>query len=122
MGAFLVSILIEKFRLSPYSLMLIAAGVLLVCLALILAVNAREVRSGPPEAAKRSKQPLGKDGGFQLILRDKYLFWIAVTANAREKRNQPPPHSMEIRGGRFAALKMRGSCAEEFDCGCRRRP
>jgi ATP:ADP antiporter, AAA family len=73
-GASAVSPIMERFRLSLYALMLIAGGILLVCLSLILIVNAREIRSAPPETAKNSLQPLGKDGGFQLILRDKYLF------------------------------------------------
>jgi len=62
----------------PFTYMLIAGGVLLVCLVLILVVNAREKRTAPPELSKQGDKPLGKEGGFQLILRDKYLFWIAV--------------------------------------------
>lgn len=77
-GASMVSPMIEKFHLSPYALMLIAAGILLVSLSLILTVNAREIRLAPAEAAQSFLKPLGKEGGFQLILRDKYLFWIAV--------------------------------------------
>jgi ATP:ADP antiporter, AAA family len=77
-GSYSVSPLIARFKLTPYALMLVASGVLLVCLALIAVVNARTVRSAPLEVAKRSGEPLGKDGGFQLILHDKYLLWIAV--------------------------------------------
>jgi len=77
-GSSSVDPLISWFKLTPYALMLVAGGVLLVCLSLILVVNAREVRSAPVELAKRSSEPLGKEGGFQLVLRDKYLFWIAV--------------------------------------------
>lgn len=77
-GASMVSPLIERFSLGPYSLMLIAAAILLVCLSLIRIVNMHEVRIAAPEQAKKSEQPLGKEGGFQLILRDRYLLWIAV--------------------------------------------
>ena len=77
-GASAVSPIMERFGLSPYALMLVAGCILLICLSLILIVHAREIRSAPPETAKISLQPLGKVGGFQLILRDKYLFWIAV--------------------------------------------
>jgi AAA family ATP:ADP antiporter len=77
-GASMVSPIMDKLNLSPYALMLIAAAILLVCLSLILVVNAREIRSVPAETARSSMQPLGKEDGFQLILRDKYLFWIAV--------------------------------------------
>ncbi len=77
-GAMLVTPLVSGGKASPYALMLIAACVLLVCLVLILVVHVREKRTAPPELSKQSEQPLGKEGGFQLILRDKYLFWIAV--------------------------------------------
>jgi ATP:ADP antiporter, AAA family len=77
-GASMVSPLMKNYSLGTYSLMLIAAAVLVVCLILILIVNAREVRMAPVAVAEQSRQPLGKDGGFQLIFRDKYLFWIAI--------------------------------------------
>ncbi|NLT68135.1 MAG: MFS transporter [Acidobacteria bacterium] len=76
-GASSVDILIERFALGPYSLMLLACGILLICLFLILVVNARELRFAPREIVKRSNEPLGKEGGFQLLLNDRYLFWIA---------------------------------------------
>jgi ATP:ADP antiporter, AAA family len=77
-GASMVSPLMQNYRLGTYSLMLIAAAVLVVCLALILIVNAREIRIAPAAIAEQSRQPLGKAGGFQLIFRDKYLLWIAI--------------------------------------------
>jgi AAA family ATP:ADP antiporter len=77
-GASMVAPLIKQFNLTPYALMLIAALILLVCLILILAINAREIRTAPPDISQRSRQPLGKEGGFQLVLKDNYLFWIAV--------------------------------------------
>lgn len=77
-GAVLVPALVKVAGLGPYSFMLVAAAVLLCCLALILVVNTRETRLAAPEVARESEQPLGPEGGFQLILRDRYLFWIAV--------------------------------------------
>lgn len=77
-GATLVSPLVKSGLAGPYSLMLVAAAVLLGCLALTLAVNARERRTAAPEVARQNEQPLGKEGAFHLILQDKYLFWIAV--------------------------------------------
>ena len=77
-GASMVSPLIDRFDLGTYTIMLIAAAILLVCLGLIWVVNMHEVRRAMPEQARKSEQPLGKEGGFQLILRDRYLFWIAV--------------------------------------------
>ncbi len=77
-GATLVSPLIKRGKVSPHALMLIAAAVLLVCLALLVVVNARARRSATPEVSREAEQPLGTEGGFQLILHDKYLFWIAV--------------------------------------------
>jgi ATP:ADP antiporter, AAA family len=77
-GSMVVSPLVERGGVGPHAFMLIAAGVLLVCLALILAVNARERRTAPPEIALVSEKPLGRAGGFQLVFRDRYLLWIAV--------------------------------------------
>ncbi len=77
-GASMVTPLMEQYGLSPYALMLVAAAVLLVCLGLIFIVNGREIRMAPVEIARQSESPLGKEGGFQLILRDRYLFWIAI--------------------------------------------
>jgi ATP:ADP antiporter, AAA family len=77
-GASVVSPLVDGLRLSPYAIMLIAAVFLLVLLSLLVAVNNREKRLGSAEAVKQAEEPLGADGGFQLIFRDKYLFWIAV--------------------------------------------
>ncbi len=77
-GAMLASPLAKCSKFGPYSVMLIAAIILLGYLVLMLVVNTREKRSAAPEVARQSEQPLGTEGGFQLILRDKYLFWIAV--------------------------------------------
>jgi ATP:ADP antiporter, AAA family len=77
-GSSMVSPLIRRLQLGPYSLMLIGAAILGVCLPLILRVNVLVIRKAPSDVVYQSQQPLGREGGFQLILRDKYLFWIAV--------------------------------------------
>jgi len=77
-GAMAVTPLVKDANLSPYAFMLIAAVVLMVYLALLMVVDRREKRIAPPEVAAESAQPLGKEGGFQLLLKDRYLFWIAV--------------------------------------------
>jgi AAA family ATP:ADP antiporter len=77
-GSSMVSPLIKRFQLGPYALMLIAAAILGICLLLILRVNSHETRRAHFNVVHQSRLPLGKEGGFQLILYDKYLFWIAV--------------------------------------------
>jgi AAA family ATP:ADP antiporter len=70
--------LVKNAGVGPYTFMLIAAAILLVCLGLLFVVNGREKRSATPEAVQESEEPLGKEGGFKLVLQDRYLFWIAV--------------------------------------------
>jgi AAA family ATP:ADP antiporter len=77
-GSMLAAPLVRSSELGPYSVMLIAAVVLLVCLGLMLAVNKREKRSAAPAVARQSEKPLGTAGGFQLIFQDRYLLWIAI--------------------------------------------
>lgn len=78
-GSAMVAPLVKRSSVGPYSLMLVAAAVLLFgCLSLMLAVNRREARTAAPEVARKGEEPLGAAGGFQLILKDRYLFWIAV--------------------------------------------
>lgn len=69
--------LVERLQAGPYSLMIVTAVLLLVCLGLIIVVNRREA-ARDPETAAEGTQPLTGAGGFQLVMRDRYLFWIAV--------------------------------------------
>jgi AAA family ATP:ADP antiporter len=62
--------------LGPYKMMLISAGMLLVCLLITWHVNRREQRSAPRERSE--EEPLGKTGGFTLLVRDRYLLAIAA--------------------------------------------
>jgi len=62
----------------PYNLMLISAFALCIC-ALLARLAGYTITKRTGESEKRKdKQPLGSEGGFQLILSDPYLRLIAV--------------------------------------------
>lgn len=69
--------LVKLSGLTPYQLMLTGAALLLVPVAILWLINRRESRVSR-EVAADAAAPLGPEGGFQLIFRDRYLFWIAV--------------------------------------------
>jgi AAA family ATP:ADP antiporter len=69
--------LVERLQAGPYSLMVVTAVLLFVCLGLIVIVNRREA-ARDTETAVEGTQPLTGPGGFQLIMQDRYLLWIAV--------------------------------------------
>jgi AAA family ATP:ADP antiporter len=75
-GATSVGPLVKGLGWSPFVLMLLGAAVLLIALGLTFIVNARQKRVDPVGAAQDAA--LGREGGFELLLKDKYLFWIAV--------------------------------------------
>ena len=77
-GAATVSPLVQRAGLSAYTLMLLGAGTILAALGLTIAANRRETQRTDPVGQQAEQVPLGKEGGFQLILKDRYLFWIAV--------------------------------------------
>ena len=68
----------------PYELMLASAGVLGLCLVLYNIVNKLELRrahagdEGADASADEAEKPLSKEGGFRLVLRDRYLLLIAL--------------------------------------------
>ena len=67
----------------PHALMETAAGLLLVCLALLAWVEGRSKGSRGPEPARPTKEapaeaPLSTEGAFQLLSHDRYLVLIAV--------------------------------------------
>jgi ATP:ADP antiporter, AAA family len=70
--------LVERARFTPQTLMVAGAVILVISLGITWVVNQRETRRSDPQGAEASRQPLGSDGGFELILKDRYLFWIAV--------------------------------------------
>src|SRR4029079_1496592 len=76
-GAAAVSPLVERLNYTPYTLMLLGACVLMIALATTVIAHRRE--SGRRrEEQQLANEPLGREGGFELIARDRYLFWIAV--------------------------------------------
>lgn len=80
-GAASVEPLVEGLNFTPYTLMLIGAGTLLIALAITLAVNRHETTRHhdlKQESQQLSDAPIGKEGGFQLIFKDRYLLWIAI--------------------------------------------
>jgi AAA family ATP:ADP antiporter len=78
LGAAAVPALVGWLDFTPYTLMLIGAALLIVSLLITRIVNGRETRRQEPEARQAEQQPLGTEGGFALVFKDRYLFWIAV--------------------------------------------
>jgi AAA family ATP:ADP antiporter len=72
-GAQMASSLFATF--GPYRLMLLAGVGLVACILPTLLVDRRErgIRGGP-----KADEPLGRAGGFQLVLADRYLLLIAM--------------------------------------------
>jgi ATP:ADP antiporter, AAA family len=62
----------------PTRLLIGAGVVLVVCAILAEVVDRVTTRSATPAQAAVGEQPLGKEGGFELILKDRYLLLIAV--------------------------------------------
>lgn len=77
-GAAAVAPLVQDLNYTPYTLMLLGAGVLMIALGMTLAVNRRAATLPDAEAHQKDTAPLGPEGGFELIARDRYLLWIAV--------------------------------------------
>jgi ATP:ADP antiporter, AAA family len=77
-GAAAVAPLVQGLNYTPYTLMFMGACVLMVALGTTLIVNAREAHHAQPEAPSTANEPLGPQGGFELIFKDRYLLWIAV--------------------------------------------
>ena len=77
-GAAAVAPLVEDLNYTPYTLMLLGACVLMIALGTTVMAHTRESQVASGEAQAAQKEPLGPEGGFELIARDRYLFWIAV--------------------------------------------
>lgn len=80
LGAAAVGTLVRHFEFTPFSLMALAAPVLLVALGLTYLANRRETARADPQGARADKEVLGKEGGFELVFKDRYLTWIAALA------------------------------------------
>lgn len=77
-GAAAVTPLVRGLNYTPYTLMLLGAAALMVALSITLIVNKRETRRADPDGVAASVATLGGQGGFELVFKDRYLFWIAV--------------------------------------------
>lgn len=67
--------------LGVFAMMLVSAGLLLVCLLITNIIHAREKRRvQSPSERQQADEPLAKEGGFQLILRHRYLLFIGLLA------------------------------------------
>ena len=67
-------------KLGAYNLLLLAAGLLAASLLLTAAVN--RIESNAQDAASRhaATAPLGREGGFGLVISNRYLLYIALLA------------------------------------------
>lgn len=77
-GASSVTPLVRRLAFTPFTLMLLAGAVLLLALAVTWAANRRETARADPEAKRADEEPLGREGGFALVLNDPYLRWIGA--------------------------------------------
>ena len=62
----------------PYTLMLLGAGLLVFCAAIVFAVDRLEAKRADRLWGEAGEKPLGSAGGFALVLNDRYLRWIAL--------------------------------------------
>jgi ATP:ADP antiporter, AAA family len=77
-GAQAAAWLFKTYQLSPYALMSMAAGVLLVCAALVYAANRVETSRGDQVMNKHANEKIEGENGFKLVFASRYLRWIAV--------------------------------------------
>jgi AAA family ATP:ADP antiporter len=77
-GSTSVEPLIKSLGVTPYTQMLMGSVLLVLALLATRVVNSRQRDAKEPEAAAIEAAPLGKEGGFELVMRDPYLRWIAV--------------------------------------------
>jgi AAA family ATP:ADP antiporter len=77
-GAWVGSLYAGTFikAVGPYALALVAGGVLALCMVVTEILNARQGLRTPSAAV--GQEPLGKDGAFELIFKDRYLLLIAA--------------------------------------------
>ena len=66
--------------MGPLRLLLSGGGALVICVLLVELVSRRAKRSQPQTVAAAAEKPLGREGGFQLIFKDRYLTLLALLA------------------------------------------
>ena len=62
----------------PYIPGLVACAIVAVCIVIVRVVSASDARRETGEGAGDAEKPLGKEGGFELIRKDRYLLLIAA--------------------------------------------
>ena len=75
-GAESIRPLVTYLEFTPYSVMVTAAAVIMVALGVTYLVNQRETARADGHAAKSNQEPLSREGGFTLVVKDRYLTWI----------------------------------------------
>jgi ATP:ADP antiporter, AAA family len=75
-GAWIAAQLIEVF--GPYGLQIAAAVGITLCIGLTAFADRWAARQPDKEESAKSQEPIGKEGGFHLIFRDRYLLLIAI--------------------------------------------
>jgi AAA family ATP:ADP antiporter len=80
LGAWLGALAATKMirAVGPYGLMTAGAVLLICCAALTWWINHLHVQRSEPRLREETDKPLSKEGGFQLIFRDRYLMLIAA--------------------------------------------
>ncbi len=76
-----IGALIAKYvyrPVGPFRLMVACAAALGLCILLTLWIHRREAGRAAAAKAKEASQPLEKRGGFQLILKSRYLLYVAI--------------------------------------------
>jgi ATP:ADP antiporter, AAA family len=75
-GAWIAGRLIKP--LGPYKIMLIAVAALCICTALTRLAGYIITKRGGSLEKKKDRETLSNEGGFQLLMRDRYLMLIAI--------------------------------------------
>ena len=75
-GAESIRPLVTYLEFTPYTVMVTAAAVIMVALGVTYLVNQRETARADGHAAKSNQEPLSREGGFTLVVKDRYLTWI----------------------------------------------
>jgi ATP:ADP antiporter, AAA family len=79
LGALLAGWMFEP--VGPYPMMMISAGLLLLSMFLTNWIHLRQKEKTPPDRAasgtSHTEKPLGREGGFQLVFKSRYLLLVA---------------------------------------------
>jgi ATP:ADP antiporter, AAA family len=116
LGAYLGGRLARKMfaPLGSYTMMLVVAALLGVCLMLTIAIHKREIRRGRMETAgpgAEPTKPLKAGGGFQMVFRKRYLLYIALLIGAYNFINANGEYMFSALQSRTAARAIASGAA-----------